>query len=176
MDLHKAINGLQAALSEETIDGAAAYHLGPGDRELLAAFMAGLNRIAKLKFGHPGLGTTATRVDERLVIQNDIGTTDAHVIVIHVEKLRVSITHSDIHPERLKFFTTLLGRNKVVWSDEGSHGKAFYLPLVPSKRPMRTNAGSSWNGSARGSSFSSIGIVRARNCAASYARLNASKC
>jgi uncharacterized protein Yka (UPF0111/DUF47 family) len=129
MDLHKAINGLQAALSEETVDGAAAYHLGPGDRELLAAFMAGLNRTAKLKFGHPGLGTTATRVDERLVIQNDIGTTDAHVIVIHVEKLRVSITHSDIHPERLKFFTTLLGRNKVVWSDEGSHGKQFYLAV-----------------------------------------------
>ena len=47
--------------------------------------MAGLNRTAKLKFTHPGLATTATRAGGRLVIQNDIGTTDAHVIVIHVK-------------------------------------------------------------------------------------------
>ena len=52
--------------------------------------MAGLNRTAPLKFDHPGLATTATRAGVRLVIQNDIGMTDAHVIVLHVEGLTVS--------------------------------------------------------------------------------------
>ncbi len=39
--------------------------------------MRGLNRTAPLAFGHPGLGTTAVRANARLIIQNDIGTTDA---------------------------------------------------------------------------------------------------
>jgi uncharacterized protein Yka (UPF0111/DUF47 family) len=134
MDLHKIVNGLQAALSEDTLDGAAVYHLGDGDGELVGAFMAGLNRTAKLKFGHPGLGTTATRTGEQLVIQNDIGTTDAHVIVIHVQGLSVSITYSDIHLERLQFFTALFERYRVKWSSEQSRqppslGEQFYLTI-----------------------------------------------
>src|SRR5262249_29962508 len=52
MDLHKALNAQQAALAEETIDGAAAYGLAAEHRPLVAAFMAGLNRTAKLKFDH----------------------------------------------------------------------------------------------------------------------------
>jgi len=90
MDLHKRLNAMQAELAEENLDGAAVYNLAGEDRPLVSAFMAGLNRTAKLKFAHPGLGTTATRADSRLVIQNDIGTTDAHVIVIHVQGLAVS--------------------------------------------------------------------------------------
>ena len=35
--------------------------------------MRGLNRTAPLKFDHPGLGATATRMDGKLVIQNDLG-------------------------------------------------------------------------------------------------------
>ena len=70
--------------------------------------MAGVNRTAKLKFNHPGLATTATRAGGRLVIQNDIGTTDAHVIVIHVEGLTVSVTYTDVHAERLAFFQDML--------------------------------------------------------------------
>jgi uncharacterized protein Yka (UPF0111/DUF47 family) len=85
MDLHHQLNAIQAALAEETIDGAAGYGLSDIDRPRVAAFMAGLNRTARLKFNHPGLGTTATNDGGRLVIQNDIGTTDAHVVVIHVE-------------------------------------------------------------------------------------------
>ena len=92
MDLHKQLNAMQAALAEETLDGAAAYGLAETDRPMVAAFMAGVNRTAKLKFGHPGLATTATRAGGRLVIQNDIGTTDAHVIVIHVQDLAVRVT------------------------------------------------------------------------------------
>lgn len=115
MDLHKALNAMQAALAEEHIDGAAAYGLAEADRPRVAAFMAGLNRTAGLKFDHPGLGTTATRSGSRLVIQNDIGTTDAHVIVVHVEDRSVTVTYTDIHPERLRFFQDLLARYAPAW-------------------------------------------------------------
>ena len=106
---------MQAALAEEHIDGAAAYGLTDADRPRVAAFMAGLNRTAGLKFDHPGLGTTATRSGDRLVIQNDIGTTDAHVIVVHVEERTVTVTYTDIHPERLRFFQDLLARYAPDW-------------------------------------------------------------
>jgi uncharacterized protein Yka (UPF0111/DUF47 family) len=115
MDLHKALNAMQAALAEEHIDGAAAYGLQPQDRPRVAAFMAGLNRTAGLKFDHPGLATTATRTGDRLVIQNDIGTTDAHVIVVHVQDRRVTVTYTDIHPERLRFFQDLLAAHPTAW-------------------------------------------------------------
>jgi uncharacterized protein Yka (UPF0111/DUF47 family) len=93
--------------------------------------MTGLNRTAKLKFNHPGLATTATRAGRRLVIQNDIGTTDAHVIVIHVEKLMVSVTYTDVHPERLAFFKQMLQPWAVSWNEESSAvlagGSPFYM-------------------------------------------------
>jgi uncharacterized protein Yka (UPF0111/DUF47 family) len=134
MDLHKQLNALQAGIAEERIDGAAAYQLAPGDEALVRAFMAGLNRTAKLKFSHPGLGTTATRSGHKLIIQNDIGTTDAHVIVIHVEGRKVSLTCSDVHLERLQFFRALLEPFPVTWSDPTSRqlanlaeGEPFYL-------------------------------------------------
>ena len=115
MDLHKALNRLQAALARETLDGAAVYGLAEDDRPRVRAFMAGLNRTALLKFDHPGLATTATRAGERLVIQNDIGTTDAHVIVLHVEGLTAQLTYTDVHPERLRFLQVMLARFPVAW-------------------------------------------------------------
>jgi uncharacterized protein Yka (UPF0111/DUF47 family) len=128
MDLHKALNAQQAALAEETIDGAAAYGLAPTDRPRVAAFMAGLNRTAKLKFDHPGLGTTATSNAGVLVIQNDIGTTDAHVIVIRAEDLTISVTYTDVHPERLRFFQDMLVRYAPAWesSQAGHLGEAAF--------------------------------------------------
>jgi hypothetical protein len=115
MDLHKRLNAMQGALAEDTLDGAATYSLADADRPMVAAFMAGVNRTAKLKFAHPGLATTATRAGDRLVIQNDIGTTDAHVIVIHVEDHTVSVTYTDVHPERLAFFQDMLKPRGVAW-------------------------------------------------------------
>jgi uncharacterized protein Yka (UPF0111/DUF47 family) len=120
MDLHKQLNALQRGLAEEQIDGAATYNLGPGDDTLIRAFMAGLNRTAPLKFKHPGLGTTATRAGTRLILQNDIGTTDAHVIVIHVEGRLVSLTYSDVHLRRLQFFFALFDCFAVAWTDPNS--------------------------------------------------------
>lgn len=115
MDLHRALNALQAGLAEETIDGAAAYGLAPADRPRVAAFMAGVNRTARLKFDHPGLGTTATRCGHRLVLQNDIGTTDAHVVVIHVEERTIRVTYTDVHAERLRFFQDMLAPLAPAW-------------------------------------------------------------
>src|SRR5262245_12711464 len=71
MDLHKELNRLQGRVAVEEIDGARVYGLAEGDRPLVRAFMKGLNRTAPLKFDHPGLGTTATRADGELLVQND---------------------------------------------------------------------------------------------------------
>lgn len=131
MDLHKRLNALQAALAQETLDGAAAYGLDAADRPLVSAFMAGVNRTARLKFGHPGLATTATRAGSRLVIQNDIGTTDAHVIVVHVQSRQVSVTYTDVHAERLAFFQSMLKPSGFTWEAGRTSilaaGAPFYL-------------------------------------------------
>lgn len=104
MDMHKALNGIVTGLAEDNISGAAAYRLKEDDKALVAAFMRGLNRTAPLKFDHPGLASTAMRDRTRLMIQNDIGATDVHVFIAYVEGLRLSITYSDIHLQRLNFF------------------------------------------------------------------------
>jgi uncharacterized protein Yka (UPF0111/DUF47 family) len=131
MDLHKQLNAMQATLAEETLDGAAVYNLAAADRPLVAAFMAGLHRTVRLKFAHPGLATTATRAGGRLVIQNDIGTTDAHVIVIHVQDLAISVTYTDVHAERLAFFQDLLKSRGVTWDAQRTAvlaaGAPFFL-------------------------------------------------
>jgi len=129
MDLHKRLNAMQADLAEENLDGAAVYKLAEQDRPLVSAFMAGLNRTAKLKFNHPGLATTATRDADQLIIQNDIGTTDAHVIVIHVQGLTVSITYTDLHAERLSFFQGLLKPRGVTWEKDSSSALAAGTPF-----------------------------------------------
>ncbi len=103
MDMHKALNRLQVEVAGETIDGASVYDIRNSDRALITAFMAGVAATRPLKFEHPGLATTATRVGRKLVLQNDIGTTDAHVLVVHVSGREVSITYTDVHLPRLLF-------------------------------------------------------------------------
>ena len=120
MDMHKVLNRLQHAVAGETLDGAAVYELAPEDRLVVQAFMSGLRRTAALKFEHPGLGTTATRSGSRLVIQNDIGTTDAHVLVVHVEGLTCTLTYTDVHLQRLLFFQSLFSQYAVNWEDTRS--------------------------------------------------------
>ncbi len=117
MDMHRALNRLQGELSSEVIDGAMTYLLDDDDRGLVKAFMKGLGRTKPLKFDHPGLGTTATRSGPKLVIQNDIGMTDAHVMVINVEGMTVSVIYTDIHMPRLQFFISLFDAWKVRWED-----------------------------------------------------------
>ncbi|MGZ8265379.1 MAG: DUF47 family protein, partial [Burkholderiales bacterium] len=117
IDAHKALNRLQSSIAAETIDGARVYEIKAGDRGLIKAFMRGVNQTAALKFDHPGLGTTATHTEDRLVIQNDIGTTDAHVLVVHVSELRATLTYTDVHLQRLLFFESLFELYHVRWDD-----------------------------------------------------------
>lgn len=117
MDLHKAINALQGVLAQESIAGARVWNIDSADRALVEAFMSGVNETAALKFDHPGLGTTATRVGTRLVIQNDIGTTDAHVLVLQIEALTATLTVTDVHARRLEFFQSLLKPLAMQWSE-----------------------------------------------------------
>lgn len=118
MDLHKALNRLAADTAEEDVDGARCSGLEAGDRRTVAAFMAGLARTRGLKFDHPGLDTTAARLGDRLLIQNDIGTTDAHVLCVAVDKERVSVTYSDVHRVRARFFVSLFADlADVAWSE-----------------------------------------------------------
>ena len=124
MDMHKALNVLQAGLAGESVDGCLAYGIDEPDRALIAAFMGGINRTAPLKFDHPGLSATATRVGDKLVLQNDIGTTDAHVLVVHVVGRRVTLTYTDVHLPRLLFFQSLFEGFDVRWEDTRSRKDA----------------------------------------------------
>jgi uncharacterized protein Yka (UPF0111/DUF47 family) len=132
MDLHKQINRLAGSLASEVIDGANVWDLGDGDAARVQAFMRGLNRTAPLKFDHPGLETAATRDGDRLLIQNDIGTNDAHVLVVQVENKLITLTYSDLHRVRLEFFQSLLLPFGARWSGPESRvsdglngGKAY---------------------------------------------------
>ncbi len=116
MDLHKALNKLATEQAEEVLAGAHVYGLAPQDRPAVEAFMRGVEATRKLKFDHPGLASMATRVGARLTIQNDIGETDAHVVVIAVEGSTVTVTYTDVHLPRAKFFTGLLRNFPVAWS------------------------------------------------------------
>ena len=116
MDLHKALNGLAADCAEEVVAGAHAYGLLADDHSAVEAFMRGLSATAGLKFNHPGLATTAMRSGPRLIIQNDIGATDAHVVVITIDGNAVTITYTDVHRSRSRFFANLLSDTGVTWS------------------------------------------------------------
>ncbi|MGI6245006.1 MAG: hypothetical protein ACOYJQ_04480 [Pseudochelatococcus sp.] len=116
MDLHKALNRLSAEIAVETLAGAHVLHIAPEDRPRIRAFMRGVDRTRGLAFGHPGLGTTAARNGARLIIQNDIGTTDAHVIIVTVEAGVVTITYTDVHLRRAKFFVGLFDSWKMEWA------------------------------------------------------------
>ena len=116
MDLHKQLNQIAVKLASEVIDGAHVWNLAADDRGRVSAFMRGLNRTAPLKFDHPGLDTAATRDGKRLVLQNDIGTNDAHVLVVQVEDLKISLSYSDLHRTRFEFFRMLLAELGATWS------------------------------------------------------------
>ena len=131
MDLHQAVNRLAAGLASETLDGAQVYNLAEDDRRRVKAFMRGLNRTSALAFGHPGLGTIAARSGAVLTIQNDIGETGAHVLVVHVDGRLVTVTYTDVHRRRATFFASMF-KGEASWSSLGepanlSKDEVFYL-------------------------------------------------
>ncbi|MDT9001078.1 phosphate transport regulator [Paucibacter sp. APW11] len=124
MDLHRGLNKLsaEAAGAGGDIDGAHAWKLAEdgSDEPRVRAFMRGVNRTRPLKFDHPGLGSCATRDGGRLLIQNDIGTNDAHVLVLQVETppgqpAQIRLTYSDLHTQRFAFFQELLAEVGADW-------------------------------------------------------------
>jgi pyruvate,orthophosphate dikinase len=120
MDAHRELNALEARIATDSIDGALVHDLQPADPELVRAFMRGVGATEQLRFDHPGLGTIATRTGTALVIQNDLGETDAHVVVIRVVEQVVTITYTDVHLARLLFFQDLLAPWPVAWEDTRS--------------------------------------------------------
>jgi uncharacterized protein Yka (UPF0111/DUF47 family) len=116
MDLHKQLNAMASEIATENLDGAHVWQIEDADRPLILAFMRGLHRTAPLKFSHPGLDTAVTRDGSRLLIQNDIGTNDVHVLVIEVERHTVSLTYSDLHGGRFDFFRQMLEEVGFEWT------------------------------------------------------------
>jgi hypothetical protein len=134
MDLHRALNRLAADCAEEIVAGARVFGLRLEDRGPVESFMRGIDQTRPLKFNHPGLDTMATRSGDRLLIQNDIGTTDAHVVVIAVNKNSVAVTYTDVHRVRAKFFVDMFENFPAKWSGLDRHvadglgdDGAFYL-------------------------------------------------
>jgi hypothetical protein len=134
MDAHKALNALAAEVDLRDVAGARTHGLAAADEELVRAFMEGVARTERLRFDHPGLGTVASRVEGRLVLQNDLGQTDAHVLVVHIEGLEARVTCTDVHIARLEFFQRMLDRFKLAWEDTRTRrvpglagGESFFL-------------------------------------------------
>ncbi|WP_231711160.1 hypothetical protein [Xanthobacter dioxanivorans] len=146
MDLHKGLNQLAASIAVETIAGAHALGVAREDRPRIEAFMRGLARTRGLAFGHPGLDTTASRSGGRLILQNDIGTTDAHVIIVAVEGRAVTVTYTDVHRSRARFFISLFQDFAAEWtplaerSAEGL-GDAGRFYLVTGRYTAEADAG-----------------------------------
>jgi uncharacterized protein Yka (UPF0111/DUF47 family) len=121
MDMHKTLNRLAASCSEEIVSGAHVFGLQVGDREPVESFMKGVNETRILKFNHPGLDTTATRSGGRLLVQNDVGETDAHVVITAVKDNSVTVTYTDVHLPRAKFFISLFDKFPAKWSALDRH-------------------------------------------------------
>ncbi|HUL59735.1 MAG TPA: DUF47 family protein [Anaeromyxobacteraceae bacterium] len=123
-DLHGELDRVQEVLARDQLAGAVVYGLDATDRDLVQAFMDGVNRTAPLKFDHPGLGTTAVRAGPALLVRNEIGGAEAHVLVLRVVGLSCSLELADPHLQRARFFQTLLAPFGVEWSEVRSREPA----------------------------------------------------
>jgi uncharacterized protein Yka (UPF0111/DUF47 family) len=132
MDLQWELNRLNGSVSLESVDGATTYSLTTADRALVHAFMTGVNETSRLKFDRPGLGTTATRDSNQLTIQNDLGSSDVHVIVVHVRELTATVIYTDIHRARIRFLHDLLRPHDIHWETPSVAAGATYEMSVGS--------------------------------------------
>ncbi len=120
MDAHRELNRLAGDLASESIAGASVYGVQPADRPLVHAFAQGVQRTERLRFDHPGLATVATRSGDALVLQNDIGETEAHVVVVKVVQRTVTLVYTDVHLARLLFLQRMLAGHEISWEDTRS--------------------------------------------------------
>lgn len=149
-DLLPALQGLGARLATERVDGAHVWQLADGaagerDRARIGAWMRGIARTQGLKVDHPGLETAAARDGDRLLLQTDIGGTDARLLRVEVldedgpadahartppdaspprtaagpvRRLRVHC--ADLQPRRLAFLQQLLQDLGAEWETLGA--------------------------------------------------------
>lgn len=123
MDAHRELNALAARLAGESISGVLAYGIALADRPLVAAFGRGVERTQRLRFQHPGLASVATRSGDALVLQNDVGETEMHVVVIRIIERTATVTYTDVHLSRLLFLQRMLSAREVRWEDTRSRGE-----------------------------------------------------
>src|SRR5262245_10311483 len=97
-----------------SIDRAAIAGLSQADRRLVRAFLQGLNETASRAFDRSGLQTLAAREGDRLSIQTELGTKDAHVQV-HVGPGEATVLYTDCHRPRSRFFRDLMRPHIVEW-------------------------------------------------------------
>jgi hypothetical protein len=116
IDMQDELTRLQSTVATDLIEGARTFGVADDDRALIRAFMSGVHETAGLKFTHPGLNTTAAGDGVRLSIQNDLGSMPEHLIVIHVEDRAVTMTYTDVHPSRIRFFQGLVDAYAVTWT------------------------------------------------------------
>jgi uncharacterized protein Yka (UPF0111/DUF47 family) len=119
-DLRLALEALQRTLVKESVDGASAYGLAEGDRALVAALMAGLNRTMALKFGGPDLEVTATRSGNDVHFQIDLGRGEPHALVLCVSSAACRLTLADPHLQRVRFFQGLMHGFGIQWTETAS--------------------------------------------------------
>ena len=131
MDAHRELNRLAQRLASESIAGALAYGIDASDRPLVGAFARGVARTQRLRFEHPGLDTVATRSADALVLQNDIGETEAHVVVVKIVGRTATVIYTDVHLPRLVFLQRMLADRAIRWEDtrsrsSGAAGEELY--------------------------------------------------
>ncbi|HMD57888.1 MAG TPA: PEP/pyruvate-binding domain-containing protein [Solirubrobacteraceae bacterium] len=120
MDAHRELNRLTAEIAGESIAGAMAYGIASDDRAFVSAFARGVQRTERLRFNHPGLATVAMRSGDALVLQNDIGESDMHVVVVRIVDHTVTLTYTDLHLSRLLFLQRMLAETDISWEDTRS--------------------------------------------------------
>ncbi|HWQ66697.1 MAG TPA: hypothetical protein VN372_07485 [Methanospirillum sp.] len=125
---------LQEKMAPEDVYGSTAYMIEPEDMYLIRSFMIGLNRTESLRFDHPGLGTQVIRVGDSLIIENEVGMTDAHVLVLLINGLNVTIRYTDVHLSRVSFFQSVMGPYPVLWKEiisrnylKGEPGELYHI-------------------------------------------------
>jgi hypothetical protein len=116
-DLCREISALRRGLASEEVAGATGYHLEPADRDRVERFRAGVAAAAPPGFDHPGLATLAVRHGGRLVLEHDIDTDCAQVLLVEVEEREVVLTFTDVRRERVRALRRRLDGFPVQWED-----------------------------------------------------------
>ena len=116
-DLCGELAELRRGLAKEPIHGATGYRLAGHDRPLVERFMTGVEAAPPPANRHPALDTIAVRHGRRLVIENELGSADAQVLLVGVDERDVSLTYTDVHRERVRAFRGHLDAFPVQWHE-----------------------------------------------------------